>query len=89
MPTDLLSVRALRSTDLNAWVRHAWVPCASAMPDSDETVLISNVAWDDPTWMGFHDGEVWRDIEAFICDPAPTHWMPMPSPAESDEGPAR
>jgi hypothetical protein len=78
---DLLSARALRSTDLPGWV-----PCTKAMPDSDQTVLISNIAWDEPTWMGFHDGEVWRDIEAFICDPAPTHWMPMPSPAEGDGG---
>jgi hypothetical protein len=62
-----------------------WKCCAEEMPDSDLTVLIANPIWpDDPVWIGYHDGDVWRDIDNMRLNSAPTHWMDFPAPPSGD-----
>lgn len=49
------------------------------MPDDGETVLL---AWDDaPVFVGFLDGDQWRQVDAMPCSP-PMYWAALP------EGPA-
>lgn len=58
-----------------------WISCSDRLPDSDQTVLICSASWENPVWMGYHDGNEWRCIDAFPC--APTHWAELPEPAEA------
>lgn len=55
-----------------------WISTRTAVPDDDSTVLIHSLESDDPVWLGFKDGNVWRNLwgEALTV----THWMPLPNP---------
>lgn len=57
-----------------------WKPVVEQLPDDELTVLVTNAAWDEPVWMGYRDGEVWRDVNAEVLEPDPTHWMDLPAP---------
>lgn len=61
--------------------RETIVWCATGdVPDAQETVLVTLDGDDEPTWMGFHDGDVWRDActgAEFAGDV--TSWSPMPA----------
>ena len=59
-----------------------WRECADELPDTDETVLISSPTADEPVWLGFHDGDRWRNVDGQIS-PEVTHWAPMPEPPGS------
>jgi hypothetical protein len=40
-----------------------WTPVSEGLPDADTTVQISlDESHDEPTWLGFYDGEGWRDV---------------------------
>lgn len=41
-----------------------WIEAAQQLPDSDTTVLVHAPQADEPIWMGFHDGEMWRYVDA-------------------------
>lgn len=65
-----------------------WRPAASgSMPDSDSTVLVAidvNTPHSEPVWLGYHDGDCWRDIEGQPI--TVTHWAEMlhgPAAAEA------
>ena len=60
-----------------------WIAVSDELPDADTTVLTHKAAWDEPVWMGWLDGDTWRDVDAMTCDPAPTHWMNFPEPPEA------
>jgi len=58
-----------------------WFSVEMAMPDSDLTVMIHAPATENPIWIGYHDGECWREIsgDAF-GEGEVTHWMDLPNP---------
>jgi len=65
-----------------------WRRCADEMPDSDSTVMIHHAEEGEPVWMGYHDGETWRQVDGARC--AVTHWMPLPEPPNaSDQRPGQ
>lgn len=57
-----------------------WVSTIEAMPDSDTTVLIHVPRGDDPVWMGFHDGEQWRYVDAMPVGKRVRYWAHLPEP---------
>lgn len=68
-----------------------WIPVDEELPDSDTTVMIFNTNWNDPVFMGWLDGDMWRNIHAaplngrehdFEFVP-PTHWAHMPYPEDA------
>jgi len=59
---------------------HSWISVGDILPDSDMTVLINTPRSSEPVWLGFFDGECWRNIEGFPIDV--THWAEMPEPLQ-------
>jgi hypothetical protein len=56
-----------------------WQPISQGLPDSDSTVLIAIENADEPIWIGFHDGEQWRYLDATAVLPLRvTHWANFP-----------
>ena len=55
-----------------------WVSVLVEMPDSDLLVLIYEKDQDPDVFLGYHDGECWRDSDATPCKVS--HWMPLPKP---------
>jgi len=53
----------------------AWRAVDSAMPDSDETVIVFAPVADEPVWLGYHDGYEWRDVSGEKIEV--THWRPL------------
>lgn len=59
----------------------AWHDTREEMPDADMTVLVHCPPSDDPVWLGYFDGETWRNVAGedlgaeFV-----THWMDLPEP---------
>ena len=60
-----------------------WIPC-STLPDAEETVLVFCPEGSDPVWLGFFDGEDWREVSGEILNPTPTHWATMPDGPKGD-----
>ena len=56
-----------------------WISVETCLPDSDLTVLIFAPGEVDDVWMGFHDGECWRAVDASMVEGV-THWMNLPLP---------
>ena len=57
-----------------------WWRKAEDLPDADQTVLVAtspvSSACSEPVWLGYWDGECWRDV---VDDPIDvTHWAPLP-----------
>jgi hypothetical protein len=52
-----------------------WTPVAEALPDADLTVLIATLGCEEPTWLGYLDGEQWRDIDGSAVEV--THWAEL------------
>lgn len=40
-----------------------WIPVASGLPDADLTVHVTLVNNEEPTWLGYFNGERWLDID--------------------------
>jgi hypothetical protein len=55
-----------------------WICCDDAMPDADEAVMIYHPAADEPVWLGFFDGDDWRDVGGNLADVS--HWRELPEP---------
>jgi hypothetical protein len=53
-----------------------WTPVAERLPDDDTTVLICTTDTAEPVWLGYRDGDDWRDSEGDAV--AVTHWAAMP-----------
>ncbi len=63
-----------------------WIAAADHMPDADLTVLIHHPENDEPVWLGYHDGETWRDVDATRCKVS--HWADLPrSPSAIEKDP--
>lgn len=58
-----------------------WVDAMQAKPDSDCTVLIHCPIADDPVWLGYHDGETWRNADGEALEEEfVDHWANLPDP---------
>jgi len=56
-----------------------WKSVDEGLPDSDTMVLIAcKEGYSEPVWMGYHDGETWRDVEATDLQNLVTHWRDLP-----------
>jgi hypothetical protein len=56
----------------------AWRSVQKEMPDADETVMIFHADEDEPVWMGYFDGEQWRQVDGVLA--SVTHWAPLMEP---------
>jgi len=59
-----------------------WYDVRIAMPDADATVLVYAPESTEPIWLGYFDGECWRDVSADAYEHPVTHWMDIPEPPE-------
>lgn len=57
-----------------------WIGVDYALPDSDTTVVINVSDSSEPVWLGFYDGECWRNVEGFPVTVAA--WAEMPEPIQ-------
>ena len=57
-----------------------WIDADHALPDSDTTVVINVLDSAEPVWLGFYDGECWRNVEGFPVTVAA--WSDMPEPIQ-------
>lgn len=54
-----------------------WIPVNDRLPDDDLTVMIALSGGDEPVWLGWHDAEGWRSVDATPLGDGVTHWRPM------------
>lgn len=54
-----------------------WHAVADQLPDADETVLCAIAGADEPTWLGYYDGQEWIGVDALPLLEV-THWATMP-----------
>lgn len=50
---------------------------AEQMPDSDLTVIVRTRGCEEPVWLGYHDGEQWRDVDNLPIDVV--RWAELPA----------
>lgn len=56
-----------------------WHDATRELPDSDTTVLVHHPGADEPTWLGYHDGEGWYYVDDGL--PAKVQrWAHLPEP---------
>ena len=62
-----------------------WVDANKEKPDDGETVIIHTLGGE--VWMGFIDGDVWRNVSgARIHEEEPVlHWQPLPAPPKGGQ----
>lgn len=65
------------TTDGGLTMRSGWIPCEVAVPDTDDDVLVSRGG-------DVGVGAYWGFSEGWSISPPPTHWRPMPEPAECE-----
>lgn len=53
-----------------------WIACTDRLPDDGLSVLICTTGTAEPVWLGYRDGDDWRDSEGAAV--AVTHWAAMP-----------
>lgn len=58
---------------------HEWIP-AEPLPDCDTTFLVAVRDGNEPVWLGYHDGETWRNVTGERIDVS--HWRNLPDPPE-------
>jgi hypothetical protein len=51
------------------------------MPDDDCTVLLRIDGGDEPVWLGYRDGAVWRYVEGPTVTHHVARWAEMPTGA--------
>jgi hypothetical protein len=51
---------------------------AAKLPDSDQTVLVGLSNDSEPSWIGYHDGEAWRQIDHASFSGQVVKWADMP-----------
>jgi len=60
--------------------RNEWVAVGEEMPDADRTVLIAyRQGRAESVWLGYHDGERWRDVDGTDLQKLETHWRDLPA----------
>jgi len=60
----------------------SWFSVEISMPDADRTVMVYSPRANEPVWLGYWDGECWREVSADAYDTEVTHWMDLPNPPE-------
>lgn len=53
-----------------------WRSVDDSLPDAERTVLVALLDSDEPVWLGYHDGDQWRDAEGFPVEVSA--WAPLP-----------
>jgi len=62
-----------------------WIPVASGkLPDDDTTVMIALADDDEEWWLGYLDGDTWRNVEGRPVEV--THWAHMVAGPQSNGG---
>ena len=64
-------------------VPNQWRDAEADRPDDEDAVLIYSTL--GVVWVGFLDGDEWRNVggESMEPDEVVTHWMPFPQPPEA------
>lgn len=57
-----------------------WRDAGPDLPDAELTVLVRTEGCGEPVWLGFHDGDVWRDTEG--AEIAVIRWADLPQGGE-------
>ena len=65
-----------------------WVLVTEGLPDDDETVLLYAPEYDEPVWVGWRDGDEWRDMNGHPTDGVAA-WAPMPAGPQQAQEAAR
>lgn len=65
----------MSANDERSW---DWCAVDEELPDCDSTVLVFEAGEDDPVYLGYWDGEFWRDVHNTIR--SVSHWMELPEP---------
>lgn len=61
-----------------------WTSVDDTLPDADTTVLIA--LSDGEVWIGYLDGDAWRDVSADVIEwSRVTHWMHLPPAPEASK----
>ncbi len=60
----------------------SWIDAGKELPDAETTVLVCIRNADEPVWLGYYNGEEWKDVEGMAIDV--THWAEMPLPPLDD-----
>ena len=60
-----------------------WIPVAERLPDDEINVLICTTGTAEPVWIGYRDGDVWRDTEGDEVDVVA--WAAMPAGPAKEE----
>jgi len=53
-----------------------WTPVAERLPDDGLSVLICTTGTAEPVWVGYLDGDDWRDTDGTPVEV--THWAELP-----------
>lgn len=61
-----------------------WHEATEQLPDADLTVLVRTEGCAEPVWLGYHDGEAWRDTEG--AEIAVLRWADLPA---GDQAPVK
>ena len=65
-----------------------WIPCSERLPDCGKDVVVYTKAWEEHIQIAhiLCDGIMWElsDGEFYFSMFDVTHWMPLPSPPESE-----
>lgn len=59
-----------------------WIEAARELPDADLTVLVRTRGCEEPVWLGFWDGEGWRDIDTIPIQVV--RWCELPKGGEAE-----
>lgn len=63
----------------------SWIDASKELPDAETTVLICIKDAGEPVWLGYHNGDEWKDVEGMVIEV--THWAEIPlAPGETVEG---
>lgn len=57
-----------------------WFDASRVLPDADLTVLVHCPAADEPVWLGYYDGDTWRDVTGLAVEHPVKHWADLPEP---------
>jgi hypothetical protein len=55
-----------------------WSDVNDELPDDDITVLIAQDDANEPVWLGYRDGDFWRDVSGTAYINKVTHWADLP-----------
>lgn len=55
-----------------------WRAAGEELPDDELTVLVATPDGNEPVFLGYKDGEIWRSVNGELIEVS--HWMPLPEP---------